>query len=92
MFLQIVRTIIDWYKPGAIVIQCGADSLFGDRLGVFNLSLQGHGYCVEYCKSFGLPLLIVGGGGYTIKNVSRCWCNETAIALDMPLPEGFFFN
>ena len=26
------------YQPGAIVLQCGADSLSGDRLGCFNLS------------------------------------------------------
>ena len=31
------------YQPGAIVLQCGADSLCGDRLGSFNLSLKGHG-------------------------------------------------
>lgn len=25
--------------------------------------------------------MILGGGGYTIKNVARCWTNETAICL-----------
>lgn len=29
------------YSPGAIVLQCGADSLAGDRLGCFNLSIDG---------------------------------------------------
>ena len=29
------------YKPNAVVLQCGADSLAGDRLGCFNLSLKG---------------------------------------------------
>ena len=29
------------YQPGAVVLQCGADSLTGDRLGCFNLSLKG---------------------------------------------------
>ena len=24
---------------------------------------------------------MLGGGGYTIKNVARCWTNETAICL-----------
>lgn len=31
----------------------------------------GHASCVEYVKSFGVPLLVLGGGGYTIRNVSR---------------------
>ena len=29
--------------------------------------------CVKYVKSFGLPTLVLGGGGYTIRNVARCW-------------------
>jgi histone deacetylase 3 len=33
------------------VLQCGADSLGCDRLGCFNLSIRGHGECVEYVKS-----------------------------------------
>ena len=36
------------YQPGAVVMCCGADSLSGDRLGCFNLSLQGHSNCIEY--------------------------------------------
>jgi histone deacetylase 1/2 len=38
------------YQPDAVVLQCGADSLTGDRLGSFNLSLRGHGHCVEFMK------------------------------------------
>lgn len=45
-------------------------------------SSLGHAGCVEFVKSFGKPLLILGGGGYTIRNVARCWTYETAIALD----------
>ena len=29
--------------------------------------------CVKYVKGFGLPTLVLGGGGYTIRNVARCW-------------------
>lgn len=35
------------YQPGVIVLQCGADSLAGDRLGCFNLSIDG-AYLVIY--------------------------------------------
>lgn len=28
------------YRPGAVVLQCGADSLAHDRLGCFNLTLE----------------------------------------------------
>jgi len=36
-----MQNIIDWYRPGAIVLQMGADSLAGDKLGGFNLTLDG---------------------------------------------------
>lgn len=94
------------FQPGAVVLQCGADSLSGDRLGCFNLSLKGltpvkswwsitlsrsgslpsgHADCVEYVKSFGIPTLVLGGGGYTLRNVPRCWTYETAVLLDIDI-------
>ena len=39
--LQTIQAIMEWYRPGAIVLQCGADSLAEDKLGVFNLSMRG---------------------------------------------------
>lgn len=38
--------------------------------------------CVRFVKSLGIPMLVLGGGGYTLRNVARCWTNETAILLD----------
>lgn len=73
---------MEHYAPEAIVMQCGADSLSGDRLGCFNLSLKGHADCVQYVKSFNVPLLVLGGGGYTLRNVPRCWAYETGVLLD----------
>lgn len=54
------------------------------------MSCAGHAKCVEYMKSFNLPLLMLGGGGYTIRNVARCWTYETAVALDTSIPNGIF--
>ncbi|EPR79560.1 Histone deacetylase 3 [Spraguea lophii 42_110] len=85
VFKPIVDQAIKKFKPSAIVLQCGADSLAEDTLGCFNLSIQGHGECVKTVKSYNIPLLILGGGGYNIKNVSRAWVNETAIACDVQI-------
>ena len=38
-------------------------------------------------QSFGVPTIVLGGGGYTIRNVARCWANETAVVLDETLPD-----
>lgn len=42
---------------------------------------------MEYVRSLGVPLLLLGGGGYKIVNVSRCWAKETGVALGLDLPE-----
>eukprot|EP00915_Cephaloidophora_sp_WS-2016_P003435 GHVH01004600.1.p1 GENE.GHVH01004600.1~~GHVH01004600.1.p1 ORF type:complete len:488 (+),score=71.74 GHVH01004600.1:65-1528(+) len=81
LFKAVVGRCIDVYRPGAIVVQCGADSVAGDRLGKFNLSIAGHASCVEYVKSYNIPLMVLGGGGYTIRNVARTWLYETAVCL-----------
>ncbi|KWU41401.1 histone deacetylase [Rhodotorula sp. JG-1b] len=81
LFKSIMEPTIQTYRPSAIVLQCGADSLGADRLGCFNLSIAAHGECVRFIKSFALPMIVLGGGGYTIKNVSRCWTYETAVLL-----------
>uniref|UniRef100_A0A4W5JQ15 Histone deacetylase 3 n=1 Tax=Hucho hucho TaxID=62062 RepID=A0A4W5JQ15_9TELE len=69
LFQPVIKQVVDFYQPTCIVLQCGADSLGCDRLGCFNLSIRGHGECVEFVKSFRIPLLVLGGGGYTVRNV-----------------------
>eukprot|EP00771_Trimastix_marina_P000820 gnl/Trimastix_PCT/1853.p1 GENE.gnl/Trimastix_PCT/1853~~gnl/Trimastix_PCT/1853.p1 ORF type:complete len:452 (-),score=152.49 gnl/Trimastix_PCT/1853:397-1752(-) len=91
-FQTVISKCMEVYRPSAIVMQCGADSLVGDRLGCFNLTLKGHGGCVEYVKSFGVPLLVLGGGGYTIRNVARCWAYETSLLLGVPLQDDLPYN
>jgi len=85
IFTPIMQMVMDFYKPSAVVLQCGADSLSGDRLGCFNLSTKGHGKCVEFMKKFNLPLMILGGGGYTLRNVARLWAYETSILCEEEL-------
>nr|POE92315.1 histone deacetylase rpd3 [Quercus suber] len=77
IFEPIIKWVMDFYKPSAVVLQCGGDSLSGDRLGAFNLSMRGHANCVNFVKSFNLPTLVLGGGGYTMRNVARTWAFET---------------
>lgn len=85
IFEAVIGKIMERYRPGAIVLQCGADSLSGDKLGRFNLSMRGHANCIEFVKSFNLPTLILGGGGYTIRNVARTWAYETGAILNQPM-------
>lgn len=81
LFEDIVRPCVRHYRPTAIVLQCGADSLGGDRLGCFNVNIKGHGACVAFVKKFGLPMLVLGGGGYTPRNVAKAWAYETSLCI-----------
>eukprot|EP01086_Lenisia_limosa_P006935 TRINITY_DN261_c0_g4_i2.p1 TRINITY_DN261_c0_g4~~TRINITY_DN261_c0_g4_i2.p1 ORF type:complete len:392 (-),score=6.02 TRINITY_DN261_c0_g4_i2:68-1243(-) len=92
IFNPVLDYIMKWFRPSAIVLQCGADSLAGDRLGCFNLSIEGHAKCLELVKSYNLPLLLLGGGGYTVRNVARCWAFETAVAINKTLSRNLPFN
>ncbi|CAH2043733.1 unnamed protein product [Thlaspi arvense] len=96
LFRPLIKKVMEVYQPEAVVLQCGADSLSGDRLGCFNLSVKGHADCLRFLRSYNVPLMVLGGGGYTIRNVARCWCYETAVAVgvepDNKLPYNEYFE
>ncbi|KAJ7631505.1 histone deacetylase complex, catalytic component RPD3 [Mycena rosella] len=98
VFEPVMTKILDVFRPTAVVLQCGADSLSGDKLGGFNLSLAGHAACVQFMRAQNLPLILLGGGGYTVKNVAKAWAFETACALgiegeiDVNLPWSEYFE
>lgn len=83
-----MNNIMQSFRPSSIVLQCGADSLASDRLydsdiltaafrGCFNLSIKGHGACVDFMRSFNVPMLVLGGGGYTIRNgIGLCFSDS----------------
>lgn len=73
IFRPVIGRIMERFRPGAIVLQCGADSLSGDRLGCFNLSLKGHGDCVSYVK--------VGGISSVRRDLMSCDCPRPSIAV-----------
>lgn len=41
IFVPIISKVMETFQPSAVVLQCGADSLTGDRLGCFNLTVRG---------------------------------------------------
>ncbi|RLN91859.1 hypothetical protein BBJ28_00015880 [Nothophytophthora sp. Chile5] len=92
VFKPVIQKVMETFCPSAVVLQCGADSLTGDRLGCFNVTTKGHGECVRFVKGFGLPTLVLGGGGYTIRNVSRAWAYETSILLDEEVSNNIPYN
>lgn len=85
IFIPVIHNVIYRYQPEVVVMQLGADSVVGDRLGQFNLSNVGHASCLDYVLSFNLPMVVLGGGGYTACNVARTWTLETGTILGQKL-------
>ena len=54
--------------------------------------LYTHRECIQFIKETGLPTLVVGGGGYVIRNVSRCWTYETSLMVDETLSNDLPYN
>ena len=79
LLVPVIHKAMEVYQPEAIVLQCGPDSLAGDALGKFNLTIEGHGACLGYIRSFNVPLMLLGGQGHTLGNVARCWCYEVSL-------------
>ncbi|KAJ4297355.1 histone deacetylase [Collariella sp. IMI 366227] len=96
IFQPVIESVMKYYQPEAVVLQCGGDSLSGDRLGCFNLSMRGHANCVKFVRGFGLPTLVLGGGGYTMRNVARTWAYETGrlvgVEMDSVLPYNEYYE
>jgi histone deacetylase 1/2 len=86
IFQPVITRIIENFRPEAILLQGGTDSLSGDRLGCFNLSVKGHGSAAAFVKKFNIPTLFFGGGGYTLRNVPRCWAYETSVVCGVEIP------
>ena len=90
-FSSIIPILLQKLSPGAIVVQCGADSLSQDPLGAFNLTKEGIGKCIETLFEIvaGLKLqvayLFLGGGGYNNVNSAKLWAYLTSIIIGKPL-------
>lgn len=54
--------------------------------------MHGHAQCVKFVKSLGVPVMLLGGGGYTIRNVARTWAFETGLACGIELDEEMPYN
>ena len=97
-FQQLVPRLLRKFRPEIILVQCGADGHFEDRLAQLRLSTnfyrkavgEMHRRAHELCNG---RFLLFGGGGYTLANVPRVWAVAFAtlagLELDDRIPENW---
>ena len=61
------------FCPHCVVVCAGAGVVSGDRLGCLNVSVAAHAAFLKELMSLDLPLLVLGGGGYSQLNAARVW-------------------
>ena len=72
-FRQVVPPMVRAFNPDALVTQLGIDSYYNDPLAHLMLSSRGFVEAVKEFAQMGLPWLAMGGGGYDLGAVARCW-------------------
>lgn len=72
-FDEVVPPLIARYQPDVIVTQLGVDSFASDPLTHLRLTTHSFSQIVERFRSWRLPWVALGGGGYDLSNVARAW-------------------
>lgn len=85
-FQQVVPALFRWFQPEVVVLQMGADAHYTDPLAHLALTTQGWLQAVQWVKEQGVPIVAIGGGGYSLPAVSRMWAMALATLKGMPVP------
>lgn len=70
---EAVIPLAEAFRPQALVMQCGADSLADDPLSRLDLSNNAYWEAVRSLLPLAPRAILVGGGGYNPWSVGRCW-------------------
>ncbi|MCD6303438.1 MAG: hypothetical protein J7M21_00570, partial [Planctomycetes bacterium] len=70
-FREVVVPLIGAFEPDVFVLELGMDGLAGDPLTHLSLTNNAYAEAIAAVRSFGRPILAVGGGGYNVANSVR---------------------
>jgi acetoin utilization protein AcuC len=86
-FNKIVPAFMEKFAPDILVTQLGVDTFYSDPLTHLTLTTNGFEEMLRTFKSFDLPWLALGGGGYNLDNVKRAWTIAWAIMCNEDVPD-----
>ena len=86
-FREVVPPLIRAFAPDVLVTQLGIDSYHTDPITHLQLTSRGYVEIIREFAALGLPWLALGGGGYDIGAVARCWTLAYGVMLDTEWPD-----
>lgn len=86
-FRRIVPEFIKAFKPDILVTQLGVDTFETDPITNLSLTTNGFEAMVKEFRSFNLPWVALGGGGYDMSNCARAWTLAWGIMKGVKVPE-----
>ncbi len=89
---QVVPPALDYFRPGVLVVQAGADAHFDDPLADLMLTTQDYERIYARVLAWadrytGGRVLFTLGGGYSLRAVSRVWTILYLMIHGLPLPD-----
>jgi len=86
-FDQIVPKLVDRFKPDIVFTQLGCDTHYLDPMTQLNLTTEGYEGIINRLRKLAPRWVAVGGGGYEMSVVARCWTLAYGIMIDRELPD-----
>jgi len=72
-FMQVVEPLLEHLSPDVLILEIGMDGLAGDPLAHLNLTNNVYAELLEKIVALNMPMLVVGGGGYNVRDTVRGW-------------------
>ena len=86
-FREVVLPLIKAFAPDVLVTQLGIDSYHSDPLTHLQVTSRGFTEAITEFANLGLPWLALGGGGYDLSAVARCWTLAYGVMLGEEWPD-----
>ena len=88
-FQQVVPPLMEAFRPDVLVTQLGIDTYHSDPITHLALTSRGYVQAVTALgrQAAGRPWLALGGGGYDLSAVARCWALAYGAMLEQEWPD-----
>ncbi|UCG82847.1 MAG: acetoin utilization protein AcuC [Dehalococcoidia bacterium] len=86
-FDQVVPALLDRFRPDILVTQLGTDSHYLDSMTQLGLTTDGYSDLVKRMSSMAPMWVALGGGGYEMSVVVRCWTLAYGLMLGRDWPD-----